>query len=48
MNTKEDGKKKDRNTETTKREFTDKVGLADNMNPDILGFTTKSKKPERK
>lgn len=48
MNTKEDEKKKDRNTQAKKREYSDKVGLSDNMNPDMLGFTNKSKKPERK
>ncbi len=48
MNTKEDEKKKERNQEASKREYVDKVGLADNMNPDMLGFTTKPKKPERK
>ena len=48
MNTKEDEKKKDRNSEFNKREFVDKVGLSDNMNADMLGFTTKPKKQERK
>ena len=48
MSTKEELKIKARNTESNKREYSDKVGLSDNMNPDILGFTTKPKKPERK
>ena len=46
MNTKEDEKVKSRNAEfVNKREFSDKVGLGENVNAEILGFT--SNKPKR-
>ena len=49
MNTKEDEKMKSRNAEfVNKREFADKVGLGDNVNTEILGFTTKPKRAERR
>ena len=49
MSTKEEDKMKSRNAEfVNKREVGEKVGMVENVNAEMLGFTTKPKKGEKR